>query len=130
WRLANSGGLRVEANSNGSLRRFDCDALSLALFVGNELEGGPTNLFLRRRGKESGWTPLLGPLSPTRFQADPDGRRLLGSGSWQGIDYSIALVLAQSAKAWFWHVSLENTAASPQEVDLTYAQDLALAAYG
>ena len=59
WRLANSGGLRVEANSNGSLRRFDCDALSLTLFVGNELEGGPTNLFLRRRGDEGGWTPLL-----------------------------------------------------------------------
>ena len=130
WRIANSGGLRVEANSNGSLRRFDCDGLSLALFVGNELEGGPTNLFLRRRGKEPDWTPLLGPLSPTQFQADPAGRRLLGNGSWQGIDYSIALVLAQSAKAWFWHVRLENMAASAQEVDLTYAQDIALAAYG
>jgi 1,2-beta-oligoglucan phosphorylase len=130
WRLANSGGLRVEANSNGSLRRFDCDALSLALFVGNELEGGPTNLFLRRLGKEPDWTPLLGPLSPTRFEADPAGRRLLGNGCWQGINYSVALVLAQSAKAWFWHVRLESTAASAQEVDLTYAQDIALAAYG
>ena len=130
WRLANSGGLRVEANSNGSLRRFDCDALSLALFVGSELEGGPTNLFLRRRDKEGGWTPLLGPFSPTRFQLDAAGRRLLGSGSWEGIDYSIALALAQTTQAWFWHVRLENTAASAQEVDLTYAQDIALAAYG
>ncbi|HEY6923498.1 MAG TPA: hypothetical protein VI653_08525, partial [Steroidobacteraceae bacterium] len=130
WRLANSSGLRVEANSNGSLRRFDCNALSLALFVGNELEGGPANLFLRRRGTEPDWTPLLGPLSPTRFQADPAGRRLLGSGSWRGINYSIAFVLAQSEHAWYWHVELENAATSAQEVDLTYAQDVALAAYG
>jgi len=130
WRLANSGGLRLEANSNGSLRRFDCDGSSLSLFVGNELEGGPTNLFLRRRAKAPDWTPLLGPLSPTQFTPDPAGRRLLGNGSWQGINYSMALVLAQSAKAWFWHIRLENTAASVQEVDLTYAQDVALAAYG
>ena len=69
-------------------------------------------------------------MSPTRFQPDATGRRLLGSGSWQGIDYAIALALAQSTKAWFWHVRLENTTASAQEVDLTYAQDIALAAYG
>ena len=130
WRLASPSGLRVEANANGSMRRIDCDGLTLSLFVGNEIEGGPANLFLRRRGSPLEWTPLLGPLSPTRFQADPGGRRLVGNGTWMGINYRVALVLAQSAKAWFWHVRLENTAASPLEVDLTYAQDVALASYG
>jgi len=131
WRLANSSGLRAEANENGSLRRLDCDALSLALFVGNEVEGGPTNLFLRRRAGQGDWTPLLGPASHTVFHFDPAaGNQLVGTGSWQGLDYRIALVLARNAKAWFWHVRLENTGSSPQDIDLTYAQDIALAAYG
>jgi len=34
------------------------------------------------------------------------------------------------ATAWFWHVKLENTSSVAQELDLTYAQDLALASYG
>ncbi|MEP7243844.1 MAG: hypothetical protein ABI885_09170, partial [Gammaproteobacteria bacterium] len=76
------------------------------------------------------WTPLLGPLSPTRFEFHPaGGGRLVGFGSWHGIRYSLALVLAQGATAWFWHVRLENTGSESLQVDLTYAQDLALSAY-
>jgi cellobiose phosphorylase len=127
-KLASGSGLRAEFNANGSLRRFDCDSISLALFVGNELEGGPANLYLRRRGERVEWSPLLGPMSPTRFGLD--GGRLIGVGSWGGIDYTIALVLAAGARAWFWHIRLENTSAAPQSLDLTYAQDLALAPYG
>jgi 1,2-beta-oligoglucan phosphorylase len=140
FRLSTASGLKVEVNANGSLRRFDCEALCLALFVGNELEGGPTNIFLRHRGKQVGttggtasstppWTPLLGPLSPTRWQLD-GSNKLVGAGTWRGIDYSIALVLAQGAKAWFWHIRLENTDSAAQDVDLTYAQDISLASYG
>ena len=33
---------------------------------------------------------------------------LVGFGSWLGIDYSLALVLAQNAPAWFWHVQLRT----------------------
>lgn len=131
-RIASSSGLGVEVNSNGSLRRFDCDAIALTLFVGNEVEGGPANLYLRRHsGTAAGtieWIPLLGPLSRTRFHLE--GGRLVGVGTWLGIDYSIALALARSTQAWFWHVHLENTTATPQQLDLTYAQDLALASYG
>ena len=41
-------GLYAEINANGSLRRFEYGEISLSLFVGNELEGGPTNLYLRK----------------------------------------------------------------------------------
>ncbi|MDB6046699.1 MAG: uncharacterized protein JWM63_5250 [Gammaproteobacteria bacterium] len=127
--LTSPSGLRLEINANGSVRRFDCDPISLTLFVGNELEGGPTNLYLRRHSDTVEWTPLLGPRSSTRFHTDPGGR-LVGVGSWLGINYWITLVLARDAPAWFWHVRLENTNASPQSLDLTYAQDVALAPYG
>ena len=129
-RLSGHSGLQVELNANGSLRRFACGAVSLSLFVGNEVEGGPANLYLRCHADRIEWTPLLGPFSPTRFHVDAATGRPVGHGSWLGINYSITPVLAQSAPAWFWHVRLENTGAEAKHVDLTYAQDLALASYG
>ncbi len=129
-RLSSASGLSVDINANGSLRRFDHGAISLLLFLGNEIEGGPANLYLRRLGTAADWTSLLGPDSPTRFEQDPDTGSLLGVGTWQGIRYSLALVLAQNTPAWFWHVRLENTTASALQVDLTCVQDLALASYG
>ena len=136
-RLTSRCGLRAQINANGSLRRFDYEApapqgqtICLPLFVGNELDGGPTNLYLRRAGAAVEWTALLGPLSPTTFHTDPATGMLVGIGTWLGINYSLALVLAQSSPAWFWHVRLENTNATPVQLDLTYAQDVALAPYG
>ncbi len=129
-RLRSAAGMEAQLDSNGSLRRFDCGAVSLLLFIGSELEGGPANLYLRRRGDPLGWAPLLGPRSATTFQTDPAGDRAIGLGSWHGIDYSVALVLARSSPAWFWHVQLENTSGGEELLDLTYVQDLALAPYG
>ncbi len=128
--LTSRAGLRAEINANGSLRRFDCETVCLPLFVGNELEGGPANVYLRKISDRIEWTPLLGPSSPTRFRADVLTGRPIGSGSWNGIDYTIALVLAESSAAWFWHIRLENTSQTSLTLDLTYAQDVALASYG
>jgi cellobiose phosphorylase len=128
--LTSRSGLRLETSASGSVRRFDCEDITLSLFIGNEMEAGLANVYLRRHADTIAWTPLLGPSSPTRFEAHGDTGRLTGVGSWLGIDYSIALVLAQRARAWFWHVQLLNTTASEQRLDLTYAQDLALAPYG
>ncbi len=128
--LTSPSGLRAEINANGSLRRLDCGAICLALFVGNELEGGPANLYLRRHSDKIEWIPLLGPSSQTRFHSDPTTGKLVGSGSWLGIDYVLTLTLAKTQPVWFWHVRLENTGATSQQVDLTYAQDVALASYG
>src|SRR5580658_5418663 len=113
-RLKSASGLSAELNANGSLRRFDCGAISLVLFVGSEIEGGPANLYLRRRAARSEWTPLLGPRSPTIFAQDPSGSRLLGCGEWLGIRYTLALLLAQAVPAWFWQLTLQNGTADTQ----------------
>src|ERR1700679_4158968 len=102
--LTSPAGLRLEINANGSVRRFDCDPISVTLFVGNEIEGGPTNLYLRRHADRIEWIPLLGPSSPTRFRLDPQGTALRGLGRWGDIDYLIELTLAPGASAWFWRV--------------------------
>ena len=122
--------IQAEFNANGAPRRWQCNGISLNLFPGNELEGGPANVYLRRRSGSLKWTPLLGPQSPARFHAQQPGASLAGIGAWLGINYSITLALARNATAWFWHVRLENTTSAPLDVDLTYAQDLALAQYG
>ena len=127
--VTSPAGLRAEVAASGGLRRFDCGPTSLTLFIGNEVECGPANLYLRRRGARQDWTPLLGPASPTVLGA-PQSGRLAGRGAWQGIDYDISLVLAAQAPVWFWHLRLTNTSSETQELDLTYAQDVALAPYG
>jgi 1,2-beta-oligoglucan phosphorylase len=127
--LTSRAGLRAEFNANGSLRRFDAGAVCLPLFVGNEVEGGPTNLYLRRHSEIIESTPLLGPGSPTNFDLDAQGA-MRGVGVWQGIEYVLTLRLAQTEAAWFWHVQLRNTQLTVQRIDLTYTQDLALSSYG
>jgi cellobiose phosphorylase len=126
--LASPSGLTIQVNGNGSIRRMDHGDIILNLFLGNETEGGPANLYLRRRGEASDAIPLLGPhrLSAVRC----DKRTLTVRGQWQGICFGVSLVLAESASAWFWHVELENEGDGAETLDLIYVQDLALAHYG
>ncbi|MGH8175355.1 MAG: GH36-type glycosyl hydrolase domain-containing protein [Steroidobacter sp.] len=128
-RLDAASGLTAEFNANGSIRRMDHGEIAVNLFVGNELEGGPANLWLRlRTGQTHLCVPLLGPRSPTRFQQHSDAT-LTGAGEMDGLRYSLVFALSAHAPAWFWHVSIENTGDS-REIDVISAQDLALAPYG
>jgi cellobiose phosphorylase len=120
-------GLQVQVNANGSIRRMDHRDILLNLFLGNEVEGGPTNIYLRCHGTALAAVPILGPRSPAVFHLDTQG--LIATGEWQGIRFTASLVLAASAAAWLWHVTLENTGHTATTVDLLYAQDLALAHY-
>ena len=126
--LSNRAGLRVACNANGSIRRIDLDDTLINLFPGNEVEGGPTNLYLRCHDAKPQFVPLLGPASPAAFSFD--GRSLRAAGRWQGIHFAVALVLAGEEAAWFWHVDLENAGPTPRTVDLVLVQDIALAPYG
>lgn len=72
-RLASSAELAVQINANGSLRRIDHRDVMVNAYLGSEIEGGPANLFLRRRGDRIEWTPLLGPRAPGEVRLDPDG---------------------------------------------------------
>jgi cellobiose phosphorylase len=127
-RLASPSGLAVQVNQSGSVRRIDCRDVVLNAFLGNELEGGPANLFLRRRGERPGWIPLLGPRSPGAVHLDPAGLEV--RGEWSGVRFCVSLRLAAAAAAWFWHVQLANTGSAAVTLDLIHAQDVALADYG
>jgi cellobiose phosphorylase len=126
--IASLSGLQVQVNANGSIRRMDHRDILLNVFLGNEVEGGPTNIYLRRHGTSIASIPLLGPRSPAAFSFDQKG--LTARGEWNGIRITASLRLAASTAAWFWHVALENTGHAGATVDLIYVQDVALAHYG
>ena len=104
--LTSPSGLVVQVNRNGSIRRMDHGDVTLNLFLGSELEGGPANLYLRRHGPTIAATPLLGPGSPGTVHVGDD--RLVVRGTWQQLRFTLVLVLAEAAPAWFWHVRIEN----------------------
>ncbi|MCU0735390.1 MAG: hypothetical protein MUF20_07685 [Methylotetracoccus sp.] len=126
--LQSPSGLTVQVNANGSIKRIDHRDIVLNLFPGDEIEGGLANLYLRRRAKNVGCLPLLGPGSGSRIGLDND--RLVVAGEWEQIRYRAVLVLAETAPSWFWHVQLENAGDRAALIDLVYVQDVALAHYG
>lgn len=129
-RLESPSGLSVQINANGAIRRMDYLGRIINLFPGNDMEGGPANLFLRKRDGTGAtrFTPLLGPDSPSGFQMSEDG--FAASGEWEGVRFLATLTLSDADAAWFWQIELENRGPDIITVDLIYAQDVALAPYG
>lgn len=126
--LESGSGLTVEANANGSIRRMSHDGVLLNLFLGDEIEGGPANIYLRRLGGHDAAIGLLGTLSRKKVRSNERSMTLVGE--WEGLHYSLTLLIAPSAAAWFWRLTLENRGEETQTLDLIYVQDLALADYG
>jgi cellobiose phosphorylase len=124
FRLKSPSGLSVSINGNGSIQRIDHDDVLINLFPGNELEGGPANIYLRVNGVSM---PLLGPRSHSTFSFDGDG--FAASGEWRGIRYGVTLTLAAQLPAWYWHVSIQNAGAEAAVIDLIHAQDIGLCSY-
>ena len=128
YRLSNTSGLSIEVNANGSIRRMDCHGVMINLFVGNEMEGGPANIYLRRHttaGIET--VPLLGPRAPCTLRAGTGA--VEWQGEWAGLRLQVRLAIAGSAPAWFWHVHVQNTTPEEQKFDLIYVQDVGLSTY-
>ena len=126
----NAAGLRFEFNDNGSLRHLRLHDVHVNLFVGNEIEGGPANLWLRLRNDAARveLVPLLGPRSPLALRRSADG--LQAVGTWHKLRLRLALRVAADAPAWFWHLRVDNLGSAVRTVELLHVQDLGLAAYG
>jgi cellobiose phosphorylase len=102
------------------------------LFMGNGMEPGPANVWLRlRRGAGVEAVPLLGPSSPLRARASRGRGGGFGSGGeWHGVGIALRLALGEQEATWCWQVRLENRSSEVRTVDLLYVQDLALASHG
>jgi 1,2-beta-oligoglucan phosphorylase len=128
--IANAAGLQFEFNRNGSLRHLRLHDVHINLFVGNEVEGGPANLWLRVRDDNANveLAPLLGPRSPLAFDKRADA--LKAEGTWRELRLRLVLRLAADAPAWFWHLRVDNLGSAARTIELLHVQDLGLAPYG
>jgi len=130
-RLSNPLGLSFELNPDGGVRRIQHRDDVVNLFMGNGLEPGPANVWLRLLdplGVEA--TPLLGPSSPLHPIAPGADAAFRSAGTWRGLAVELALQLAPGRPAWCWQVRVENRTAAAATVDLLHAQDVALSGHG
>jgi len=125
--LDSGSGLTAQVNANGSIRRLSHKGVLLNLFLPSEIEAGPADIYLRRRSRQP---KAIGFLRPSIPKVVRYGDRCMTlEGEWEDIGFCLFFVLAQSAAAWFWRVTLENRGDEDQSLDLIYVQDLALADY-
>jgi cellobiose phosphorylase len=129
--LVNAAGLGLQLNRDGGVRRIQFREDVVNLFMGNGMEPGPSNVWLRlHRGTRVDAVPLLGPRSPLRASASRGRGGFQSHGEWQGLGIALRLVLDEQEATWCWQVRLENRSSRKRTVDLIYGQDLALASHG
>jgi cellobiose phosphorylase len=132
-RLASAAGLTLELNADGGVRRIQLRDDVVNLFMGNGMEPGPANVWLRSRraARVEEAVPLLGPRSPLRARASRDrGDTFESRGEWEGLGIALRLVLAEQEATWCWQVSIENRSSRERTIDLLYGQDIGLASHG
>lgn len=127
-KITNSAGLAFEISDAGAVRSIEVDPIRISLRSQSPFSRAGTNLYLRKRGSQPSYTPLLGPLSPSQFRAA--NGVFAAQGSWGGLEYECVLQPAQSQLAWQWRVRIENRLDQPVELDLIYVQDVGLRALG
>ena len=119
---------RNNLTTSGVLRRLDVGDRSLLMYPADELEAGPANLYLRIRGAAGAKSlAMTGPGSGSTVSWSDDGPII--SGTWRDLQYTVTFRLADSLTAWYWHVLVTSLRSVPTEIDVVYAQDLALAPY-
>src|SRR6516162_8589103 len=90
--LVSSSWPTARVNTNRSIHRIDHRDVIVNAYLGNEMEGGPANLFLRRRGARIEWTALLGPGSAGVVRLD--ARNFEVAGEWEALRFQVSLRLA------------------------------------
>ena len=120
--------MQAQFTTSGVLRRLDVGDRSVLMYPAGELEAGPANLYLRIRGEEGAEAvALLGPGRASTVTWSSDGPIIIGR--WRDLSYTVTFRLAAAMTAWYWHVSVKSLRSVTTEIDVIYAQDLALAPY-
>src|SRR5262245_55345258 len=121
-KIQNSSGLVFAFSDSGALRSIQVDPICISLRSQSPFSRSGANLYLRKRGDQPAYTPLLGALSPSRFRAANGAFE--ASGSWAGLDYECVLQPAAAGLSWQWRVRIASRLDRPVELDLIYVQDV------
>lgn len=119
-------GLVFACSDQGAVTSIEVEPIRISMRPLSRFSRAGANLYLRRRGSETAYLPLLGPESRSRFAAADGGFE--ARGHWDGLEYACVLRLAPSQHAWQWQVQVENRTDRALELDLIYVQDVGLRA--
>ncbi|MET0341050.1 MAG: hypothetical protein ABW252_08605 [Polyangiales bacterium] len=126
--VTNPLGLVFAFTRRGALQGIEAGPVRISLTAPTASSAWGANLYLRVRGAEAGYTPLLGPASPSLFRVTGDVFE--ARGSFRGLAYTCRLQPAHGARAWLWQVQVVNRSDRALELDVMYAQDVGLKAGG
>jgi cellobiose phosphorylase len=125
--LVNNSNLTIEILSNGGIRRIYKDKIMINLFLGNEMEGGLINIYMRLLNGSVKYKPLIGLGSNSSYLLDNNVYYV--KGSFDFINYYLTLNLAEEENYWFWNVEFTNNGPEAILFDLIYCQDIGIADY-
>ncbi len=122
--IKNSLGLSIEFLENGSIRSIEAHPIRISLKPATLFSRSGANLFLRKRSGNIEYKALLGPESKSRFIVH--GNCYHAKGSWDGIDYQVALRLSENSMSWQFVIDITGHSAQEEELDLICVQDVGL----
>jgi 1,2-beta-oligoglucan phosphorylase len=125
--VTNPPGLAFDFSDRGAVRSIEVGAIRVSLSPPSGSRAH-ANLYLRKRGREPAYTPILGAQSPSRFCAV--GGTFAASGSWSGLDYECVLQTSPAHPSWRWQLRVHNRSEQAVELDLIYVQDIGLKTKG
>ena len=126
--VTNPLGLVFAFSDRGDLQSIEVGGIRVSLTSPSGSSRAHGNLYLRKRGRETAYTPLIGAESPSRFCA-ADGV-FVARGSWSGLDYECVLTAAQAHPSWRWQLRVDSQLDHAVELDLVYVQDVGLKTSG
>jgi len=127
-KISNSHGLSAGFLKSGLVESIDSEQVMISLRKASVYSGASANLWLRKRGGQIEYRPLMGPGSHTRFRAGKNIFRVVGS--WDGLDYECLLQLSEKSLSWKWSVEILNNSDEGLVLDLIYVQDVGLKTAG
>lgn len=123
-KIENTSGLSVHFLENGSVQHFDSLPIRISLRSANLFSQSGADVYLRSRSNPMQYIPLTGPQSNSSFTIN--NNMFFAKGSWEGVEYKIALQLSKQSRSWQWSVVVKNASSEIQELDVVYKQDVGL----
>ncbi len=123
-KIKNSHGLSIEFLENGLIKSIEAHPIRISLKPATLFSRSGANLFLRNRSGNIEYKVLLGPASDSWFLVKDNVYYV--QGSWDGIEYQVALHLSEKSLSWQFVIDLTHRSGESKELDLICVQDVGL----
>lgn len=123
-KIANSQGLSFQFLENGSVQSVEAGPVRISMKQSSPNSRSGMNFYLRKRTDPYRFIPLLGDGAGNSFAVRESA--FFSRGTWEGLDYTCALMLSTKSLSWQWFIDVVNHSRHPVGLDLFYVQDTGL----